>query len=217
MTLFSALCELKDFEVDKHQIVQKVKGVEGRILNQGVAGYQDYYPALTGGILALKGIPGEVLCEQLYSNELREFLESHLTLVYSGLSRNSGINNWEVYKGFFDGVFHARSGLQRISEISQQFYLDLKSENYSSLLHLIGEEGEARKQLAPGIVPDRVSEFHKELKDSNHCYGIKMCGAGGGGCFIVSHGKDQGDKVKQMAKSFDFRPLEFHIETPLEL
>lgn len=216
VTLFSALCELKDIEFDKHQIVQKVKGVEARILNQGVAGYQDYYPALTGGVLALKGVPGEIQCEQLFNTPLQEFLESHLTLIYSGLSRNSGINNWEVYKGFFDNVFQARSGLQRISEISQQFYLDLKNENYPSLLNLIAEEGEARKQLAPGIVPQKVSEYHDELKRGAQCFGIKMCGAGGGGCFIVSHAKDKAPAVRELALKYDFRPLEFKIQPPIE-
>ena len=216
VTLFSALCELQDLSFDRAQIIKRVKDVESRILNQGVAGYQDYYPALTGGVLALKAAPGEILCEQLYSSELSEFLESHLTLLYSGLSRNSGINNWEVYKGFFDGVFHARSGLQRISEISQQFYYDLKNENYSSLLSLIGEEGEARKQLAPGIVPKQVSDFHTELKSAEKCFGMKMCGAGGGGCFIVSHKKGEGETVRELATKYDFRPLEFKIQKPLE-
>ncbi|MBD63952.1 MAG: hypothetical protein CME62_01995 [Halobacteriovoraceae bacterium] len=216
VTLFSALCELQGSQLDKHEIVQKVKGVEARILNQGVAGYQDYYPALTGGVLALKGSPGEIQCEQLYSNDLTEFLESHLTLVYSGLSRNSGINNWEVYKGFFDNVFHVRSGLQRISEISQQFYQNLKNKNYPSLLQLIGEEGEARKQLAPGIVPQKVQEFQSQLSEQGNCYGIKMCGAGGGGCFIISHAKEKANEVKEFAVEFDFRPLEFKIQSPLE-
>ncbi len=212
VTLFSALCDFKDETYPVHEIVQKVKGIEGRILNQGVPGYQDYYPALTGGVLALKGRPGEIYVEQLYSEELKEFLESHLTLLYSGISRNSGINNWDVYKGFFDGVPNVRDGLRRISEISQQFYLDLKRGNFNNLLSLIGEEGEARKKLAPGIVPEAISQFQSEL--SMVPSGLKMCGAGGGGCFIVSHSKKDKDKVVELAQKFNFQELDFAIEKP---
>ena len=101
MTLFKALSKLKGEDFSVLQSVLKVKGVEGRILNQGVPGYQDYFPAMLGGVLALRGKPGEIETEQLYTEDLKNFLEAHITLVYSGISRDSGINNWDVYKKFF--------------------------------------------------------------------------------------------------------------------
>lgn len=216
MTLFKALCEWKNIKLEKHSAVQMVKGVEGRILNQGIPGYQDYYPAVTGGILALRGVPGSIQVEQLYSEELSQFLESHLTLFYSGISRDSGINNWDVYKGFFDGSQQTREGLNHIAEISFEFYQQLKENNLKELLGLIGQEGEARKKLASGIVPEVIQNFQKKLDEKKLIHGLKMCGAGGGGCFIVSHDPENQSQIKDLATEFDFRCLEFKIERPLE-
>ncbi len=215
MTLFKALTELKNLRFDTHLAVLKVKGVEGRILNQGVPGYQDYYPAMVGGILALRGVPGEIRYEQLYTPELKSFLEKHITLVFSGISRDSGINNWEVYKGFFDGKEDIRHGLSTIADISHQTYLAIKHKEYNKILELIGKEGESRKNLAPAIVPQEVSQCYENLKEKNLVEGIKMCGAGGGGCFILTHQADQGEAVREAVQACNFQVLDFHIEQPL--
>ena len=88
VTLYKALCEFTSRSLDIDQAVLQVKGCESRILNQGIPGYQDYFPALCGGVLALWGEPGEIRKEQLYSNELKEFLEKRVTLVFSGIQRD---------------------------------------------------------------------------------------------------------------------------------
>ena len=141
VTLYKALCKMTGYKLDIDEAVLKVKSVEGRILNRGVPGYQDYFPAVMGGILSLKGIPGKIDHEQLYTEELRDYLEKHITLIYSGISRNSGINNWDVYKSFFDGDESIRVSLAKIAEISFKTYQSIKKNNYSDLLELIGSEG----------------------------------------------------------------------------
>jgi D-glycero-alpha-D-manno-heptose-7-phosphate kinase len=89
VTLYKALSEFFNQSFDVTTTVAKVKDTEAKILNQGVPGYQDYYPALMGGVLALKGAPGEIVVEQLYNEGLKNFLEDHITLVFSGVSRQS--------------------------------------------------------------------------------------------------------------------------------
>ena len=54
VTLYQALSEYQDIQIDPLQIISEVNGIESRILDSGPAGYQDYYPALFGGILGLK-------------------------------------------------------------------------------------------------------------------------------------------------------------------
>ncbi|MCR9203452.1 MAG: hypothetical protein NXH75_02675, partial [Halobacteriovoraceae bacterium] len=102
VTLYSAIKKFKGESLDRLQAIKEVNSVEARILDAGPAGYQDYYPALFGGVLALSPSPAGIEVEQLYNEDLKNFLEEHLTLVYSGQTRMSGINNWEVYKKFFD-------------------------------------------------------------------------------------------------------------------
>lgn len=215
MTLYKAMAKLSGLSVEVHSAVQKVKGVEGRILNQGVPGYQDYYPAMLGGVLCLRGVPGAIKFEQLYSEELSQFLQDHITLVYSGISRNSGINNWDVYKGFFDGVSATRMGLSEIAQISFKTYMAIKNSNFNEILNLIGLEGESRKSLAPGILPDQVEALSEKLSEENLIQGIKMCGAGGGGCFILTHQKENKLQVEKITKSHGMEILDFQIEKPL--
>ena len=216
VTLYKALDQYFGRETSVSQTVLRVKGVEGRILNQGVPGYQDYYPALTGGVLALRGTPGEIECEQLYTEELKVFLENHITLIYSGISRDSGINNWDVYKSFFDQNEIVREGLSKIAKISFDTYQAIKNKNYTEILSLIGQEGESRKTLSANIVPKEVETVYQELLGSNLVTGLKMCGAGGGGCFILTHDSANKSLIAEFISKTKFKVLDFNIDAPLK-
>lgn len=216
ITLYKALCKFTGKNIDVNEAVSIVKGVEGRILNQGVPGYQDYYPALLGGVLCLKGSPGKIHYEQLFNENLKAFLEDHITLVYSGISRQSGINNWDVYKSFFDGNSDVRASLAKIAKISHDTYLAIKSGDYEKMISLIGEEGECRKTLAKAIVPVEVEQFYAKAKEQMNNVGLKMCGAGGGGCFIIAHEKNQKNAILQLVEHSSMKVLDFSIETPVQ-
>jgi D-glycero-alpha-D-manno-heptose-7-phosphate kinase len=215
VTLYRALCNFTGHNYDRHTAVLRVKAVESRILNQGMAGYQDYFPALTGGILAIKGIEGEIKIEQLYTDELRDFLESHLTLVSSGQSRQSGINNWEVYKAFFDKKPEVVQGLTNIANISNGMYEALKTKQWDKMLSLIAEEGLEREKLFPGITTDKIRQFTSDLKNVGNVVGLKMCGAGGGGCFILVHKGIDHKLIEEKVKAHGMSILPFKIEAPL--
>lgn len=215
VTLYRALCNLTGHNYDRHTAVLRVKAVESRILNQGVAGYQDYFPALTGGVLAVKGIEGEIKVEQLYSDELKEVLENHLTLIYSGQSRASGINNWEVYKGFFDKKPEVVQGLNRIAEISYATYQALKNREWDKMLTHIALEGLEREKLFPGITTEKIRNFTSELMKEGHVLGLKMCGAGGGGCFILIHKGMDMKLLESKVKAHGMEVLPFKVESPL--
>jgi D-glycero-alpha-D-manno-heptose-7-phosphate kinase len=216
VTLYKALCDFTGTKLDVKEAVLKVKGCEGRILNQGVPGYQDYFPALVGGVLSLKGIPGDILCEQLFSEELKAYLEDHITLVYSGISRNSGINNWDVYKNFFDKKETIRDSMTEIAKISFNAYQALKNSDYAKLVELIGLEGQSREKLAPGITPYEIKELFVTLMHEVNNVGIKMCGAGGGGCFILTHRKEDRELIEKLVKDSKMQVLDFSVESPLE-
>jgi D-glycero-alpha-D-manno-heptose-7-phosphate kinase len=215
VTLFKALSRFFQKEFSTYESVMKVKGIESRILNQGVPGYQDYFPALMGGVLCLSGSPGKIHTEQLFSTELKDFLEKHITLVYSGISRNSGINNWDVYKRFFDQDKAVRESMNAIADISFQTYQKIKNRDFTSIPKLIAEEGELRKGLAPSIVPEAVTSIANELQESDLIFGVKMCGAGGGGCYILTHLPENKDEVVNKVKAIGHKVLDFAIDQPI--
>jgi D-glycero-alpha-D-manno-heptose-7-phosphate kinase len=215
VTLYRALCNFTGHNYDRHTAVVRVKAVESRILNQGMAGYQDYFPALTGGVLAIRGMEGEIKVEQLYSDELKNVLEAHLTLISSKQSRASGINNWEVYKAFFDKKPEVVNGLTRIAEISHATYLAIKERKWDEMLQNIALEGLEREKLFPGISTDKIRQFTAELKQDGNVIGLKMCGAGGGGCFILVHKGLDPNVIEAKVRAHGMEILPFKVEAPL--
>jgi D-glycero-alpha-D-manno-heptose-7-phosphate kinase len=215
VTLYRALCNFTGENYDRLETVLRVKAVESRILNQGIAGYQDYFPALTGGVLAIRGMEGEIKVEQLFTDELRQILESHLTLISSGQSRASGINNWEVYKAFFDKKKEVVDGLTRIADISHKCYLSIIDGKWDEMLKLIAQEGEEREKLFPGITTEKIRAFMDELKKEGEVLGLKMCGAGGGGCFILVHNGLSPSIIEAKVRAHGMKILPFKVESPL--
>ena len=215
VTLYSAIKKFRGEDLERMTAIKEVNAIEARILDAGPAGYQDYYPALFGGVLALTPNPSGVEVEQLYSDELKQFLENHLTLVYSGQTRLSGINNWEVYKKFFDKVALTREGLEEIARLSFQAYEALMAGNLSQLLELISLEGESRKNLFPGILSSSMSDLHSVLQGIDPSIGLKVCGAGGGGCFLLVHQADKKEAIKKAVDNARMKILKFEVERPL--
>lgn len=216
VTLYQALAKYFERPVqslqDKQMAINETQAIESIILNKGPAGYQDYYPALFGGILALKADIKGVEIEQLYQKELAKFLEDHLTLVYSGQTRSSGINNWEVYKSFFDGQKETRLGLEEIAKLSYKAYQSIKNKKWDDLCELISLEGQSREKLFPNILTPEIKKLTQELQKDYKGLGVKACGAGGGGCFILVHPKQFGDEIKQRINQASMKVLDFSID-----
>ncbi|GAB4010737.1 MAG: GHMP kinase [Bdellovibrio sp.] len=217
VTLYSALCDFTGRSLDRLQAIKVVNSIEARILDSGPAGYQDYYPALFGGVLALVAEEEKVQVEQHYSEELAQTLESHLTLVYSGQERLSGINNWEVYKGFFDRNPKMREGLSIIAKLSHQAHLAMKEKKFLQLVELIAQEGAARKDLFPGIVSGPMHDLYDTIKKEVPTLGLKVCGAGGGGCFLLTHSPEKRNVIQSYVSDHKMQILDFKVVPPLSL
>ena len=214
VTCYSAIANHLDIPYDRVDAITKINAIEALIIDCP-AGYQDYYPALFGGVLGLKATPGKVDVIQLYSEELREVLENNVTLVYSGETRNSGINNWEVYKAFFNKDAAVRAGLAEISRLSNIALQAIQSKNYESLIPLIGAEGEERRKLFPGIMTPKMNQLYSILKDHGSYFGMKICGAGGGGCFLITHHPSDREYIDQLLVKFEMKRLPFNVEKPI--
>ncbi|CBW25619.1 putative sugar kinase [Halobacteriovorax marinus SJ] len=215
ITLFGAICKYLDQDLDRDKAVNVVRGIEGRMLDCGPAGYQDYYPAIFGGVLALCPTPGSVIVDQLFNEDLKKFLEGSITLVYSRQTRLSGITNWEVYKGFFDRDARIRKGLSDIAKLSQEAYQKIKNSDYAPLASLISREGAIRKELFPGIVSEKMDMVYNKVVEKVPSAGMKVCGAGGGGCFLIVHPADKKEDVEKIIQENEMDILPFAIEKPL--
>ena len=189
--------------------------IEASTLRCGPIGYQDYYPALYGGIIALRASFDNIITKQLFSLPLKKVLEKNITLVYSNETRNSGINNWEIYKKFFDNDSFIKNGLKNISNISLETFKAISNNQFNDILNLIKKEGQERERLFPSISTHNMKNLYKETRQSFPDSGFKVCGAGGGGCFLIIHQFDQKEKIQTIVKSKNMKILNFLIEGPI--
>ena len=127
----------------------------------------------------------------------------------------SGINNWEVYKKFFDKDQSTRKGLSGIAEVSWKAYQAIKNQEFELLPDLMATEGQLRDDLFPGIVSDGMENLYNKIKASVPNLGMKVCGAGGGGCFLLIHEEGQSDQVEALVNEGGMTVLPFEILPPL--
>lgn len=211
VTLYKAIKQYKNEDFDRLQAKDEIQQIEAGILRAGVAGYQDYYPALFGGILALHPAIGREKIEQLSTPELNNYLESNISLIYSGVTRDSGINNWEVYKKFYDGDQKVIDGLGEIAQASRKAYESIKAQKYDELIDHMILEGEHRSQLFPAILGEKIEAFKSSLTEKRLIKGVKVCGAGGGGCFLALHPGQKREALISEIESCNMQLLEFKI------
>lgn len=146
------------------------------------AGVQDYWSAQFGGIQAIHFEPGKTYRRVFYKQ--KTFVESQILLLYSGQSRNSGINNWAVYKAFIDKDPTVVAAFKNIVKATHQVEESLDRFSESTFIEGIKREWAARQQLAPGIATKEMLQVMDEAYNLG-AVAAKVCGAGGGGCFLI--------------------------------
>ncbi len=145
-------------------------------------GYQDYYPPLFGGCLALEGSLSGIQVEPLSVN-LRS-LARRLRLVYTGVPHVSGITNWGVVRAYFDGERKTVDALHRLARIARDVRDALRVGALDFALHGVIADGRERLAMAPGISTSEIEEFDRVMCAAG-AMGTKVMGAGGGGCVLV--------------------------------
>ena len=88
-----------------------------------------------------------VSIEQLFTSSFKKFLEENVSLIYSGESRDSGINNWEVYKRFFDRDPVIREALTKIRDLSRAALDSLRHSNFEDFLGFYPRKGKREKDF----------------------------------------------------------------------
>ena len=193
--------------IRRDRFLARVRDIETCLIKVP-AGMQDYYPALLGGVQALWWRPGEVRREPLSVSPGE--LEKRLILVYTGTSRHSGTNNWEVFKRHLDGDRKVHRLFRKIVEAARDMVAGLREGDYRGVGEAMAAEAEARKRLFPGIMTREIRSLEQSMRRLG-AIGTKVCGAGGGGCVVVC--VDPGDMARSREKirEMGFRDLPFKI------
>ncbi|MDR3607966.1 MAG: hypothetical protein P4M08_11380 [Oligoflexia bacterium] len=198
-----------DILTEGEALVEVVRDIETTVI-QVPAGVQDYYGAMFGGLQSLRWGAGSHEREWL-PTDLLAGLESRIALFYSGQSRNSGINNWALFKSFIDRQGDVRERFGRINQAARDLEEALRARDWKTAGNAIRSEWEVRRTLAPGIsTPEMDRAFALAEKIAPGCAG-KICGAGGGGCFFI-YTADPASKtaVEKTLAAEGMRVLPFH-------
>jgi len=156
------------------------QNVEAQIINVPT-GCQDYYPALYGGISAIHldvdGIHREAV--PLEPSEI----DSRFVLAYTGAPRQSGINNWEVFKSHISGDKHVFRNFEQIAQIARSMHKAILRRDWDEVASLLRQEWKLRRTNAPGITTPLIDKLIA-VAGRNGGVAAKVCGAGGGGCVV---------------------------------
>ncbi len=183
IAISSALNRLTNAGHNLEKIREISQNIEAQIIRVPT-GSQDYYPAMYGGVSAL-----ELSCSGIARKAIpvpAEELNRRFVLAYTGVPRNSGINNWEVMKSHINGDRRVYRNFDRIAEIANGMRQALDTSNWDSAASLLRQEWSFRRKNAPGISTPLIDRLISSAQRSG-AEAAKVCGAGGGGCvfFLV--------------------------------
>jgi len=194
------------------RMIETAKDIETQIL--GVpAGLQDYYAAMYGGLQSIRWKISKHKRNWL-AQDVFEGLGKRLLLFYSGKTRNSGINNWAMFKNMIDGDKKIKEKFQNLADTTQSIAKALEDKNWPSVGKGIKKEWTIRKTLAEGISTPEIDSAC-QLAMSEGASAFKVCGAGGGGCFFVFLDNDDEDlkeRISGKISTLGISPLPFKVK-----
>ena len=160
--------------------VHLAANIEAQALNFPT-GTQDYIPALSPGfhviLYDLKGFHSTLV------HSWESFFLEKMVLIDTGISHESVLNNWEIYKAFLQGDRDVFQTLAELSEISSQMAELSLNQKWDSLSPLLNKEYLIRKRLR-NYSSFEIEELRAGVMEQGG-ESFKVCGAGGGGVVLV--------------------------------
>ena len=203
----AALARFVGRDIDIEQIRVIAQNVEAQLI--GVpTGCQDYYPAMYGGVNAIHLDADGIHCEPIAipTGEMNQ----RFVLFYTGAPRQSGINNWEVFKQHINGDKHVIRNFAEISRIAQEMHQALELANWDDVERLLQEEWKLRRTNAPGITTPLIDKLIAAAMKQG-ARAAKVCGAGGGGCVVVFIEEGSRERVHEAIRKNGGQPLNFQV------
>jgi D-glycero-alpha-D-manno-heptose-7-phosphate kinase len=193
----AALARYTGRRMDRERIRELAQNVEAQLIRVPT-GCQDYYPALYGGVSAIHLDPDGIHREAVAV--AAEEVESRLLLCYTGAPRQSGINNWEVFKAHINGDRRVFRNFEEIAKIARGMHDALGEGRWEEVARLLREEWKLRRTNAPGITTPLIDKLVAAAQ-RNGGRAAKVCGAGGGGCVIFFVEPDAKERVAAALRS----------------
>jgi D-glycero-alpha-D-manno-heptose-7-phosphate kinase len=203
----SALARFTGRKLSREQLREIAQNVEAQLIRVPT-GCQDYYPALYGGVSAVQ-LDADGIHRRAITCDADE-LDRRFVLAYTGAPRQSGINNWEVFKQHIDGDRRIFRNFERIGEIARAMRVAVASADWAETGRLLREEWKLRRTNAPAIATPLIDRLIA-LSRRNGALGAKVCGAGGGGCVLFMIEPDARVRVEHRLAAAGAQILPFAV------
>ena len=164
-----------------HERVALARDLEARLMGLPT-GVQDHYPALLGGALEIRPLPGGERVRRLAVD--LEALAARLVVVYSGQSHFSAGNNWQVVRRRLEAEPEVTELFEGIAAAAAALAPALEAGDFPKVGKLMAREWSYRRRLAEGISTPVLENLLQTAADHG-AWGGKACGAGGGGSLAV--------------------------------
>ena len=144
----AGMARWKEVSYSPDELLAIAMNVEAQAIQVPI-GAQDYRSAFYGGISAIELGASGVRRIVLDVDPIE--LERRIVLAYSGASRRSGVNNWDVTKRHIDGDRRIFDHFERIRDVAAAMRQALVGRDWDEVGRQIAAEWETRKRLAPTL------------------------------------------------------------------
>ena len=172
-------------------------------------GVQDYWGAMRGCVNVLTYPPEGVHVATFPTSEMT-FLSERLVLCYSGKSRASARNNWDIFKAVFDKDKAVIHSLSDIAKSAQSCAEAAKNLDWESFVEASRREWMCREQLWPDIHSVETKSLAVAAEKAGATFS-RVCGAGGGGVMAILVEPQHRDAVKAALGNAGGQVLEANI------
>jgi D-glycero-alpha-D-manno-heptose-7-phosphate kinase len=209
IALIGALAAWTGRPMSDEEVLTTAMNIEAQVIHVPT-GVQDYRPAFYGGVSAIELGVGGVRRVQLDVDPAE--LQRRLVLAYTGASRNSGINNWDVMVRRINGDAAVTHAFEAIGQAAASMRDALEAGDWTAVGMLMAAEWHARKRLAPGVTTPEIDQLLDRARFAGALAG-KVCGAGGGGCLVCIVDPARKAEVETTLSAGGARVLRFAVET----
>lgn len=208
IALTGALAAWTGRTLSDEDVLLTAMNIEAQVIHVPT-GVQDYRPALYGGVSAVElGVGG---VRRVGLDVDADTLQSRLVLAYTGASRNSGINNWDVMVRRINGDAEVAAAFDAIRDAAARMRHALEDADWDAAARAMDHEWQARRRLAPGVTTPVINALLDGARAAGARAG-KVCGAGGGGCLVCLVEPDRRADVAATLAAGGATVLPFTIE-----
>ena len=206
--LLNALYAHRGVLRDPTELAEEACRIEIDVL-KGTLGKQDQYAAALGGLQYLEFNSDDTVRSTPVplSRADREALEGHLSLYYTGITRQAQ----GILKSQAARTEQNRDSLLRLRAMAREARDALLQRDWAALGRLLDEGWGLKRALTDGITTAQIDTLYARAKSAG-AYGGKITGAGGGGFLLIVHPPERSREISAALSPMERLPVRINAE-----